>query len=258
MTEKRVALVTGGARGIGLGIALKLAGEGLDLAICDVSPEESAEENMASLRAAGAEMLYCQADVSDADARASMLVSIEQRFGRLDVLINNAGVAPLQRLDVLETTEESYERVMKINLQGPFFLTQAVANWMIRQKESRDDFKGSIVQVSSISSTVASPNRGEYCISKAGVSMATMLWAVRLGEFGIPVYEIRPGVIKTDMTAAVTEKYDKLISEGLCLQPRWGTPEDIGRAVAMLVRGDCLYSTGQVIMVDGGMTIQTL
>jgi len=147
---------------------------------------------------------------------------------------------------------------MKINLQGPYFLTQAVAKWMIAQKDADPNFRGCIVNISSISATVASPSRGEYCISKAGVSMATKLWAARLGEFNIPVYEIRPGIIQTDMTAAVREKYDKLIAEGLLLQARWGLPEDVGRAVAMLVRGDLAYSTGQVILVDGGLTVQRL
>jgi 3-oxoacyl-[acyl-carrier protein] reductase len=162
------------------------------------------------------------------------------------------------RADILEATEESYEWVMRINLQGPYFLTQAVANWMIEQRKAEGGFEACIVNVSSISSTVASPSRGEYCISKAGVSMATRLWAARLGEFGIPVYEVRPGVIMTDMTAGVKEKYDKLIGEGLCIQPRWGLPEDIGKAVAMMVDGSIPYSTGQVIMVDGGMTIPRL
>jgi len=162
------------------------------------------------------------------------------------------------RADILEASEESFQRLMRINLQGPYFLTQAAANWMIEQSRSNRLFRGCIVNISSISATVASPSRGEYCISKAGVSMATQLWATRLGEFGIGVYEVRPGVIKTDMTAPVTEKYDKLIAEGLCVQPRWGMPEDVGRAVAMLVRGDLPYSTGQVIMVDGGMTLQRL
>jgi NAD(P)-dependent dehydrogenase (short-subunit alcohol dehydrogenase family) len=147
---------------------------------------------------------------------------------------------------------------MGINLKGPYFLTQAVANWMIAQQKESTDFAGCIINVSSISATVASTSRGEYCISKAGVSMATQLWAVRLGEFGIPVYEIRPGVIKTDMTAAVQEKYDRLIAEGLTVQPRWGYPDDIGKAVAALVRGDLPYSTGQVILVDGGLTLQRL
>ena len=153
------------------------------------------------LRALGADVLYCRADVTDATARAAMLAPIRERFGRLNVLVNNAGVAPKVRADILEATEESYEWVMRINLQGPYFLTQAVANWMIEQKQADDDFEGCIVNISSISATVASPSRGEYCISKAGVSMATQLWAVRLGEFDIPVYEIRPGIIKTDMTA---------------------------------------------------------
>jgi len=172
--------------------------------------------------------------------------------------VNNAGVAPKVRADILEATEESYDWVMNINLKGPYFLTQAVANWMIAQCKKDADFAGCIVNISSISATVASPSRGEYCLSKAGVSMATRLWATRLGEFNIPVYEVRPGVIKTDMTATVQEKYDKLIAEGLMVQARWGYPEDIGKAVASLVRGDLAYSTGQVIMVDGGMTLQRL
>jgi 3-oxoacyl-[acyl-carrier protein] reductase len=172
--------------------------------------------------------------------------------------VNNAGVAPKVRADVLEATEESFERVMRINLQGPYFLTQAVANWMVEQRREDEDFGGCIVNVSSISASVASPNRGEYCISKAGLSMATRLWAARLGEFGIPVYEVRPGVIKTDMTEPVQEKYDRLIDQGLLVQSRWGLPEDVGRAVAMLVRGDLPYATGQVLVVDGGLTLQRL
>jgi 3-oxoacyl-[acyl-carrier protein] reductase len=176
----------------------------------------------------------------------------------LHVLVNNAGVAPKVRADILEASEESFERLIKINLQGPYFLTQAVANWMVSQKNADPAFEGCIVNISSISASVASPNRGEYCISKAGISMATKLWAVRLSEFGIPVYEVRPGIIKTDMTAAVQAKYDALIAEGLLLQPRWGLPEDVGRAVAMLVRGDMAYSTGQVFVVDGGLTVERL
>jgi 3-oxoacyl-[acyl-carrier protein] reductase len=162
------------------------------------------------------------------------------------------------RADILDATEESYELVMKINLQGPYFLTQAVANWMIEQRRADAAYEGCVINISSISATVASPSRGEYCISKAGVSMATQLWAARLGEFDIPVYEIRPGIIETDMTAAVKEKYDKLIGEGLLVQARWGAPEDIGKAAAMLARRDLAYSTGQVIMVDGGYSVQRL
>jgi 3-oxoacyl-[acyl-carrier protein] reductase len=257
-TSKKVALVTGAARGIGLGIAKCLAADGCHLVVNATRDEQAVAPVLAELRQRGVEVLYCQADVSDPQARADMLARIRQHFGRLDVLVNNAGVAPKVRADILEATEESFERLVRINLQGPYFLTQAVANWMIQQRQTAADFQGCIINVSSISATVASPSRGEYCISKAGISMATKLWAARLGEFNITVFEVRPGVIKTDMTAPVTAKYDKLISEGLCLQARWGMSEDVGRAVAMLVRGDLAYSTGQVIMVDGGMTVQRL
>lgn len=252
------ALITGGGRGIGLGIARALTAEGCAIAIMDIHPEEAVAPALDALRDAGADVLYCEADVTDREARSRALAQIRERFGRLNVLVNNAGVAPKVRADVLEATEESYDWVMSINLKGPYFLTQAVANWMIEQQRESPDFWGCIVNISSISATVASPSRGEYCLSKAGLSMATRLWATRLGEFGIPVYEVRPGVIETDMTAAVHEKYDRLIAEGLTLQKRWGYPEDIGKAVAALVRGDFPYSTGQVILVDGGLTLQRL
>jgi 3-oxoacyl-[acyl-carrier protein] reductase len=257
--SKRVALVTGAGRGIGLAIANRLAVEGCDLAIADIHEPTVVAPAHDETRAIGAKVLYCRADVSDPAARAVMLADIRRQFGRLDILVNNAGVAPTVRADILEASEASFERLIRINLQGPYFLTQAVANWMIEQQQGEPErFGHTIVNISSISATVASPSRGEYCISKAGVSMATKLWAARLGEFNIPVYEIRPGIIKTDMTAAVTDKYDKLIGEGLCVQARWGVPADIGRAVAMLVRGDLRYSTGQVIMVDGGMSVERL
>jgi len=255
---KKVALVTGGGRGIGLGVARCLAADGFDLAICGVRQPDAVADAVEQLRSLGADVLYCRCDVSQADQRRAMLAAIRQRFGRLGVLVNNAGVAPNVRADILEASEESYERVMRINLQGPYFLTQAVANWMIEQKQQDDRFEACIINISSISATVASPSRGEYCLSKAGISMATQLWAVRLGEFGINVYEIRPGIIKTDMTAPVVEKYDKLIAEGLCVQPRWGMPEDVGKVAASLARGDLPYSTGEVIMVDGGLTLQRL
>ena len=255
---KKVALVTGAGRGIGLGIAKCLAADGCDIVVCDLHEPQAVAAALAEVRGLGADVLYCRSDVSDTAARADMLAQVRQRFGRLNVLVNNAGVAPKVRADILEATEESFERLMRINLQGPYFLTQAAANWMIQQRNSDPAFQGCIVNISSISATVASPSRGEYCISKAGVSMATQLWAVRLGEYGIPVYEIRPGIIKTDMTKAVQEKYDKLIAEGLLVQARWGLPEDIGKAVAVLVRGDLAYSTGQVVMVDGGLTLQRL
>jgi NAD(P)-dependent dehydrogenase (short-subunit alcohol dehydrogenase family) len=256
--DKKVALITGAGRGIGLGIAMALAAEDCDIVVMDIQSEADVMPALNELRQQGADVLYCKADVTDPEARQRTLDEIQARFGRLDVLVNNAGVAPRVRADILEASEESYDWVMTINLKGPYFLTQAVANWMIAQQEDDPDFAGTIVNISSISATVASPSRGEYCLSKAGVSMATQLWATRLGEFDIPVFEIRPGVIKTDMTKTVRDKYDKLIAEGLTLQARWGYPEDVGKAVAALVRGDFAYSTGQVIMVDGGMTLQRL
>jgi 3-oxoacyl-[acyl-carrier protein] reductase len=255
---KRVALVTGGTRGIGFAVAHALAREGLDLAVCGLREERAVADALQALRSQGAEVLYGQCDVAQRDARGAMLAAIRKQFGRLHVLVNNAGIAPRERRDILEATEESFEHVVRTNLQGPYFLTQAVAKWMVEQKKADANFAGCIVNVSSISATVASVNRGEYCISKAGVAMATQLWAARLGEFAIPVYEVRPGVIKTDMTAGVREKYDKLFSEGLAIQRRWGMPDDVGKAVASLVRGDFAYSTGQVIGVDGGLTLQRL
>ena len=186
----------------------------------------------------------------------NLLASFESDLGTVDVLVNNAGVAPEVRNDVLEMSRESFDRVMNINLRGPFFLTQAVAKRMIAAPSSAGS--RCIINIGSISAEYASISRGEYCLSKAGVAMATKLWAVRLADENIPVYEIRPGIIKTDMTSVVTEKYDKLIAEGLTLQRRWGMPEDIGKAVAALVSGALLYSTGQVINVDGGMTIERL
>jgi 3-oxoacyl-[acyl-carrier protein] reductase len=244
---KRVALVTGGTRGIGLGIVRALQQQDFEIAAC-------------GLRAAceHKDLFYCQCDVGDAVARAQMLDAIRQHFGRLDVLVNNAGAAPKERHDILDATEESFEQVMRTNLQGPYFLTQAVAKWMIEQKRNDTNFTGCIIHISSISATVASVNRGDYCISKAGVVMASRLWAARLGEFGIPVYDVRPGIIKTDMTSAATATYDKLLAEGLAIQRRWGTPEDVGKVVAILARGDMPYSTGAVIMVDGGLTVQRL
>ena len=254
----KVALVTGGSRGIGLGIARCLAADKCDLAIGDIRAEAEVQEALNELRSSGVDVLYIQADVSSRDDRLRMLTEIKNHFGRLNVLVNNAGIGVLKRGDMLEATEESYDRVMDVNLKAPYFLTQAVADWMIKQQQESPDFEGCVVNTSSMSATVASITRGEYCLSKAGLSMATKLWAVRLGECGIPVYEIRPGIIKTDMTAPVKAVYDKLIAEGLTIQQRWGLPEDVGRAVAMLVRGDLTYATGQALIIDGGMTLQRL
>ena len=255
---KRVALITGGSRGIGFGIAKHLAENGFDIAINGVREETDVTDSLIELRATGADVIYCQGDVSSTGDRKIILQKVKDYFGKLHVLVNNAGVAPKERKDILETTEESFDRLIATNLKSTYFLTQDVANWMIAQKKAGTSFQSCIINISSVSATVASVNRGEYCVSKAGISMVTQLFAVRLGEFDIPVYEVRPGVIYTDMTSAVKEKYDKLIDEGLCVQKRWGYPEDVGKAVSALAVGNFPYSTGQVIMVDGGLTLPRL
>lgn len=258
MCAKRVAFVTGGSRGIGFGIARCLAADGFDLAINGMRAADAVGDALAGLEQLGAKVVYVRGDIGSAADRESMLSGVRAGLGGLNVLVNNAGVAPKERKDLLEATEESFDYVVGTNLKGAYFLTQAAANWMIEQKKADSAFRGGIINVSSISATVASVNRGEYCVAKAGLSMATQLFAVRLGEFDIPVYEVRPGVTKTDMTSGVSEKYDKLIADGLCVTARWGFPEDVGKAVAALARGDFPYSTGQVIMVDGGLTIPRL
>lgn len=253
-----VALITGGTRGIGLGIAESLAEEGYDLALCGRRESEAVEEVLDDLRNRGVEVLYLSSDIGDSEARERLVEDIRAHYGRLHVLVNNAGVGPRKRRDLLDATEESFDRVLGVNLKGPYFLTQDVANWMVEQQEDDASFEGCVINITSISSTVASTNRGEYCISKAGLTMTTKLWAVRLSEFDIPVYEVRPGIVDTDMTSGAEEKYNRLIEEGLMLQDRWGEPEDVGKAAAMLARGDLPYSTGEVIMVDGGMTVDRL
>jgi 3-oxoacyl-[acyl-carrier protein] reductase len=255
---KRVALITGGSRGIGYGIASQLAEAGYDLVINGVREAQAVTSQLKELEKAGSRVLYCRANISSKEDRTRMLDEINAFYGRLDILINNAGIAPRERKDILEASEESFTELIDTNLKGPYFLTQSVARWMIAQQNERKDFQGCIVNISSISAVVASVNRGEYCIAKAGVSMATQLYAVRLAEFNIPVYEVRPGIIQTDMTAGVTEKYDRLIEGGLTLQKRWGFPQDVGKAVRALVDGYLAYSTGQVLNVEGGMLIQRL
>jgi 3-oxoacyl-[acyl-carrier protein] reductase len=257
--SRPVTLITGSTRGIGLGIAVKLAAEGMDIALNGVRAEADATESMKEVRDAGAQVIYARGDVSSAADRHAMLETIRTKFGRLDVLINNAGITSPGRKDILiEADEESFDRVMGVNLKGPFFLTQAAGQWMAQQRAANPDFRGCVINVSSVSAEFVSTNRGDYCLSKAATRMATWLWAARLAEFGIPVYEIQPGVIRSDMTAGVTEKYDRLIADGLTLERRWGEPEDVGRAVAALVRGDIPYATGQVLKIDGGMTVRTL
>jgi len=255
---RKVAMITGGASGIGFGVSECLAKEGYDLAVCGRRDEGAVKGYVDALRGYGTDVLYERVDVSDAEMRRTFVDRTRSRFDRLDILVNNAGVAPLERRDLLDATEESFERVLGINLRGPYFLMQAVAPWMIEQHRADASFSGVIVNMTSISATVVSPNRGEYCVSKAGLAMASRLWAVRLAEYGINVYDVRPGVIRSDMTSDVEEKYDRLIEEGLIPLARWGNPEDVGKVVAMLARGDMQYSTGQVLMVDGGMTLSRL
>ncbi|MBV5315086.1 MAG: 3-ketoacyl-ACP reductase [Prolixibacteraceae bacterium] len=254
----RIAFITGGTRGIGLGIATELAKAGFDLAVNGVRDEAAVKSVLEELSKLGAQVTYVRGDVSKNEDRRRMVEEILDRFGKINILVNNAGIAPPERKDILEATEESFEYVLNVNLQGPYFLTQLAANRMIESKKQQLEEFFCIINVSSVSATVASVNRGEYCISKAGIAMATKLWASRLGEFDIPVYEIQPGVIKTYMTSTVQEKYDRLFQQGLAIQQRWGTPQDIGKVAAAMASGNMPYSTGQVVLVDGGMTVQRL
>jgi NAD(P)-dependent dehydrogenase (short-subunit alcohol dehydrogenase family) len=254
----KVALVTGGARGIGFGIALRLAQDGFDVAISGRRADSGVQQAVDRIRERGTDAVYVQADVADGCDRARLLLTVEERFGRLDVLVNNAGIAPRVRADILEAREEHFDEVMAINLKGPYFLTQAAAAWMIRQRESAGAAHRAVVNIGSISATVASMNRGEYCLSKAGVAMATRLWAARLAEFGIGVYEVRPGIIESEMTEGVRGKYDALIESGLTIEKRWGTAADVASAVSVLARGELPYATGATIVVDGGLTQQRL
>jgi 3-oxoacyl-[acyl-carrier protein] reductase len=255
---KKTALITGGSRGIGFGIAKALAKEGYNLAVNGVRNEENAVEALEELRQLGANVLYCQGSIAIAEDRENVITKAYEFFGQINLLVNNAGIAPRVRMDLLETTQENYQEVLTTNLEGPFFFTQSIAKKMAHAKQNNHAFEATIIFVTSISATVVSINRGEYCVSKAGLAMTSALFAVRMAEYNIPVFEIRPGVIATDMTAKVQGKYNELFENGMALQPRWGTPEDVGKAVASLTRGDFPYSTGQVIHVDGGMLIDRL
>lgn len=256
--RKRVALVTGGSRGIGLGCARQLAAAGFDLCLCGRRPHGEVTDPCRGLEREGARVLYVVCDVGDRRAREAMIGEVRTCFGRLDVLVNNAGMAPRERRDILEAGEESFNEVMRANLAGPYFLTQSAARWMIEQKKAEADFSGVVVNISSVSAEMASLNRGEYCISKAGIGMATRLWALRLAPEGIGVYEVRPGIIATDMTAGVKKKYDRMIGDGLIPEGRWGRTDDVGRIVASLAEGALPYATGSVIMADGGLSIPKL
>lgn len=260
-TARPVSLVTGAGRGIGRGIAVELGKLGHAVAINYAGNVGAAEECLQLVRGAGGDGLTIQADVSSSADRERLVRETLAEYGRVDLLVNNAGVAPNVRADLLEAGEESFDRLININLRGPYFLTQRVAGQMIEQVRSNavNDFGlPRIVTVSSVSAYTASVNRGDYCIAKAGLAMMTKLFAARLAEFGINVYEVRPGVISTDMTESVKEKYDRMIEQGAWPLRRWGQPADIGRAVAVIARGDLPYSTGEVINVDGGFHLRTL
>ncbi|HEY9175667.1 MAG TPA: 3-ketoacyl-ACP reductase [Verrucomicrobiae bacterium] len=262
----QTALITGASRGIGRGVALELAKLGYALVINYAGNNAAAQQTAADCVAAGhaagktIRAETCQADISLAGDRAKLVAFAKQAFGRIDLLVNNAGVAPNVRADILDASEESFDRLIAINVKGPYFLTQLVAKWMLEQiRNPKSEIRNpKIVTVSSISTYTASINRGDYCVSKAALSMLTPLFAARLAEHGINVYEIRPGVIATDMTGPVKEKYDRLIAEGLTPIKRWGTPQDIGRAVAAIAQDLLPFSTGEVINVDGGFHLRRL
>ena len=254
----RTALITGGTRGIGLGIARALARDGWNLALCGMRPRDDVRPVLDELSAAGVKAAYWPADVSRPTDRAALLDAARDRFGTLHGLVNNAGRAPRVRADLLDAGEGSFEELLRTNLQGPYFLTQAFARQLLEADAAERGTRCGIVFVTSVSAEMASVNRGEYCVSKAGLAMAVKLFALRLAPHGIPVFEVRPGIIATDMTAAVREMYDQRIANGLIPEGRWGQPDDIGRAVAALLRGDVPHATGSVLHVDGGLAIPRL
>lgn len=258
-----VALVTGASRGLGRGIALRLSELGFSVAVNYAGNAEAAAETAQAcgkLRiSASQQFIPIQADIGLTADRSRLVEKTLDGFGRIDALVNNAGIAPRVRADITETSQESFREVLGVNLEGAFFVTQAVVRYWLAKKPDPLLSQGhTIVNVSSISATAASVNRGEYCISKAGLGMVTQLWAVRLAAEGIKVYEVRPGIMATDMTKAAKEKYDRLMAEGLIPIPRWGLPEDVGKAVGSLLKGDFPYSTGEVIYLDGGMHLSRL
>ena len=256
--DRRCALITGASRGIGSAIAVKLAGEGFDVVVNFARSMEAAERIASACARFGVRSRALAGDISDGASREALLDSVRMEFGRLDVLVNNAGVAPRTRKDILDLDPITFDEIMNVNLRGTFFLTQLAARWMVRQHEIHAEREFYIINITSISSFTSSPDRAGYCISKAGLSMATKLYADRLAQHAIRVYEVRPGIIETDMTRGVRAKYDCLIDEGLLPISRWGTPEDVALAVTALARGYLPYSTGEVVNVDGGFHLRKL
>jgi NAD(P)-dependent dehydrogenase (short-subunit alcohol dehydrogenase family) len=258
MIKSKVAIVTGASRGIGHAIAVQLAKEGYVIATIGNSQEAEVKESLDSIRNIGNDVMYIKGSIASSEDRQNLINRVMSEFGRIDLLVNNAGVAPKVRMDILKTTEESMNYVLDINLKGTFFLTQAVANVMVIAQGKIKDFNPKIINISSVSAYASSTQRGEYCISKAGMSMVTNLFADRLAEYGVNVYEIRPGIIMTDMTTVVKEKYDALINNGLTPIKRWGYPEDVANAVSVLCSNKLNFSTGEVINIDGGYHIRRL
>jgi 3-oxoacyl-[acyl-carrier protein] reductase len=258
-SDKRpIGLVTGGSRGIGLGIARALARDGWNLVLTGLRPASDVAPTIDELESIGARVHYVVSDIASHDARAALVDTITNQYGSVNAIVNNAGRAPAVRADLLDATEDSFASLMATNLQGPYFLTQAIARTMVAHKTADASFRAGIIFVTSVSADMASTNRGEYCVSKAGLAMATKLFAMRLAAHQIPVYEVRPGVIATDMTAGVREIYDRRIADGLIPEGRWGQADDIGRTVSALLRGDIPYATGTVVHVDGGLSIPRL
>ncbi len=260
MTEKnkKTAIITGSGRGIGRGIAVQLAKADWNIVINDVHDPRPPAETLDLVKIEGGDGVIIMADITSAADRERLVAESLNTFGRIDLLVNNAGIGPRQRLDILEISEESMDEVLKVNLIGPFFLTQLVARKMIELVDRKVIEDPKIVNIGSISAFTSSTSRAEYCISKAGVAMTTLLYADRLAVHGINVYEIRPGIIETPMTSGVKDKYDKLISAGITPIKRWGQPVDIGKAILSIAEGYLPFSTGQVINVDGGFHIQRL
>jgi len=261
--ERPVVLITGASRGLGRGVALTLAAEGYDLVVHYASNRTAAGETLAACRAAAQDpaqrFIALPAQLASAADRAALMEAALREFGHLDALVNNAGIAPRERADLPEAKEEIFDEVISVNLKGPYFLSQLAARyWLAHPGQSRLAGGYKLLFVTSISADTASVNRGEYCISKAGLAMAAQLWATRLAAEGVQVLELRPGIMATDMTAGVKEKYDALIASGLVPQKRWGSPEDVGLAVRAICRGDFPFSTGDVIHLDGGFHVRRL
>jgi NAD(P)-dependent dehydrogenase (short-subunit alcohol dehydrogenase family) len=257
-SNRPVAIITGGTRGIGLGVSRALARDGWNLLLSGQRAATDVSQVLEELHGLGGRVEYIAGDIANPHARAAIVERAHESYGAVNALVNNAGRAPRVRADIIDATEDSFEEVLRTNLQGPYFLTQAVARGMLDHARGDAGFRTAIVFITSVSAHMASTNRGEYCVSKAGLAMAASLFAVRLAPHGIPVYDVRPGIIATDMTSAVKDTYDRRIADGLVPEGRWGQPDDVGRVVCSLLRGDLPYSTGSVIHLDGGLSIPRL